>query len=127
MELTESLRLLYVDATDESGPEVSDILKELRKVQGALMKAIERKQQELHQIQPPHDQPLIALPSETLSARELHDIVTEIKETVEFDPGTDITISQYSDSNMEDEGSCHPPQDEDQEYNSVISESPISS
>ena len=124
MELTESLRLLYVDATDESGPEVSDILKELRKAQGALKKAIERKQLEL---QPSHDQPLIALPSETLSAHKLHDIVTEIKETVEFHPDSDITISQYSDSNMEDDGSCHRPQDEDQENNSVVSESPVSS
>ena len=30
MELADSLRVLYVDVTDESGPEVSDILKDLR-------------------------------------------------------------------------------------------------
>ena len=34
MELTDSLRVLYVDATYESGREVSNILKDLRKVQG---------------------------------------------------------------------------------------------
>jgi hypothetical protein len=89
MELTESLRLLYEDATDEAGPEVSDIMKELRKVQGALKKTIDRKQQEL---QFPHNQILIALPSETLSSLELQDIVTDIKETehdTQFDPKID--------------------------------------
>ena len=65
MEPTQSLCLLYADATDEAGPEISDMMKELRKAQGALKKAIDRKQQEL---QPPHDQPLIALPSETISS-----------------------------------------------------------
>ena len=44
MDLTEILRLLYADA----GLKISDMMKELRKVQGALKRATDRKQQELH-------------------------------------------------------------------------------
>ena len=119
MELTESLRLLYEDATDEAGAEVSDIMKELRKAQGALKKAIDRKQQELQ----PHDQLLTALPSETLSSLELQDIVTEIKQTeidAECDPDFILSLSPCSENNTMTAI-------QDQEDGSVISESPISS
>ena len=98
------------------------MMKELRKAQGALKKAIDRKQQEL---QPPHDQPLIALPSETISSQQLQDIVIEIKESsvISRECDADIFLNQCSDSNMGGEDTFKDHQDND----SVVSESPTSS
>lgn len=88
MELTESLRLVYANATEESGDEVSDIMKELRKSQSALKKVMDCKQQELHQTKSP--QPLTVLPAETLSSLELQDMVKDIikesSESAEHEP-----------------------------------------
>ena len=98
------------------------MMKELRKAQGALKKAIDRKQQEL---QPPHDQPLIALPSETISSQELQDIVIEIQESsvINRECDADISLKQCSDSNMGGEDTFKDHQDND----SLVSESPTSS
>ena len=82
MELTESLRLVYVNATKEMGAEVSALMKELRKAQSAVKKSLDRKQDELDRMKPL----TVAVP-EMLSERELQDMVHEIKEEPnEFEP-----------------------------------------
>ena len=86
MELTDSLRLVYVNATEEMGDEVSDLMKKLRKSQSALKKAIDRKNHELHQIKTA--QPLTAAAPEAvnvLSTDELQDLIQEIKKD-DFEP-----------------------------------------
>ena len=50
VELTETAHLVYANATQEMGDEISDVLKEVRKYQAALKKAIDRKRQELQRI-----------------------------------------------------------------------------
>jgi hypothetical protein len=50
MELTECISLVYANATEEMGDEMSELMKDLRKSQSALKKAIDRKNHELQQL-----------------------------------------------------------------------------
>lgn len=43
MELTECISLVYANATEEMGDGMSELMKDLRKSQSALKKAIDRK------------------------------------------------------------------------------------
>ena len=82
MELTESSRLVYANATKEMGAEICTLMKELRNAQSALKKSLDRKQHELDRMKPL----TVAVP-EMLSECELQDMVHGIKEEPnEFKP-----------------------------------------
>ena len=85
MDLTESLRLVYANASEEMADDISELMKELRRTQSSLKKAQDRKGQELHQSNT--TTPLRATTPELLSANELEDLVKEIKqEPNDFEP-----------------------------------------
>ena len=91
MDLMESLRLVYANASEEMADDISELMKELRRTQSALKKALDRKGQELHQSNTttPHR----ATTPELLSANELEDLVKEIKqEPNDFEPVLDSDL-----------------------------------
>ena len=77
MELTETIRLLYTDASKEMGGEVAEMMRVLRLAQSALKKAIDRKRQEINRTS--HVKEGIVEDPQPLSAQCLNDIAEEIR------------------------------------------------
>ena len=95
IELTESLKYVYVSASPEMEDEVSEVMKQLRKSQNALKKAIDRKHQESECSTPLHT------PSApvSLSTVEIQTLAEDIVHESNYDYESVSESSLVSDSN----------------------------